>query len=82
MDNQFEKMYKGWPLRILLIKDDDKAENMVIDYVAEQIKPYEGFLQFELFRELEKVLEQKLNIKKDAVALCDDLIQFTNDYKW
>ena len=76
--NEFQTIYNGWPLRIILIDN----EEMRIDYVAQQIQPYQGFLQFELFRDLEKVLERKLNIKKDAAALCDDLIAFTEEYKF
>ena len=77
-DNEFSTIYNGWPMRVILINNQD----MTIDYVAQQIKPYQGFLQFQLFRDLEKMIEMKLNIQKNSAQLCDDLIAFTENYKF
>ena len=79
MQNAFELNYSGWPLRIVLIGNDKWSR---IEYASGQIKPYEGFLQFELFRHLQQMLDMKLGIKKDAAGMCQDLIDFAENYKF
>lgn len=82
MENAFQTAYSGWPLRIVLIGNNRSPDVSRVEYASQQIKPYEGFLQFGLFKHLQKVLDSKLGIKKDSAAMCQDLIDFTANYKF
>jgi len=79
MNNPFQCNYYGWPMRLVLIKNGPRK---TIEYASGQIKPYEGFLQFQLFRHLQQMLDRKLGINKDSVGICDDLIDFVQHYKF
>lgn len=70
MDNEFEQTYNGWPLRILLINID----GLIIDYVASPIKPYEGYLQKQLFEQLETTLNYKLTAAQNKKKQVDENI--------
>ena len=72
-DNNFLNTFTAWPLRIVLISNEG-----IIEWVARQIAPYNGVLQISLFRAMEKTLQNKLQIKKDAVEQVDDLMEFVS----
>jgi len=68
MDNEFEQTYNGWPLRIVLINND----GLIIDYVASPIKPYEGYLQKQLFEQMETTLNYKLTAAQNKKKQVDE----------
>merc|ERR1712004_63398 len=79
MTNSFQCHYYGWPMRVVLIGNGPRK---TIEFASGPIKPYQGFLQFQLFRHLQQTLHRKLGINKDSIAICDDLLDFIQHYEF
>lgn len=79
MQNPFQNMYHGWPMRLVLVSND---QHKIVRYASGQIKPYEGFLQFQLFRHVQMMLDRHLGIEKDAVSTVQNAIDFTANYQF